>query len=85
MHDSPAFADLVVRVTGAYGNSALPNAPVVPEPAPRLHRRILTHVTTSLRRIVSALEPAEHRDEYRLRRLTVCRQVAEPRRCPRGT
>jgi hypothetical protein len=56
----PIASDLVVRTTRAHAQSALPDAPVLPdvpvEPTPRERRRI--QLAGFLRRVADRLEPA---------------------------
>jgi hypothetical protein len=56
----PPIAFDLKRMAARVGNSALPNAPVVPEPEPRapLLPVIRLRMTGGLRRLADALEPA---------------------------
>jgi hypothetical protein len=54
----PIAGRLVVRESGDLARSALPDAPVIPEPERVKSRRVRRRAALSLRRLADRLEPA---------------------------
>jgi hypothetical protein len=57
MDYAPIAADIAVRLTRQHVNSALPHAPVVPDPEPRPRHRVRARAASGLRRLADVLEP----------------------------